>query len=61
MCVCVCQEVSLGFNSLDVSSALAVVEALSNKKELKKIDLNGQSVNSLSNSTNSLSVCVLCV
>ena len=35
------QEVCLGFNSLDVSSALAVAEALSNKKDLKKIDLNG--------------------
>ena len=35
------QEVYFGFNSMDASSAVAVVEALANKKELKKVDFNG--------------------
>ena len=43
-CVFLCvQEVTLGFNELDQSAALAVADALTNKTELKRLDLNGES------------------
>ena len=36
------QELNLSYGELDPESALQVVEALSNKKEIEKIELNGQ-------------------
>ena len=36
------QELNLSYGELDPESALQVVEALSNKKEIQKIELNGQ-------------------
>ena len=36
------QELNLSFGELDHESALEVADALANKKDIKKIDLNGQ-------------------
>ena len=33
---------SLGYNELDQGSVMAVAEAVANKTELKKLDLNGE-------------------
>ena len=44
-CVFLCvQEVTLGFNELDQSAVLAVADALTNKTELKRLDLNGEPI-----------------
>ena len=39
------QEVNLSYGEIDHESALKVADALANKKDIKKIELNGQSLN----------------
>lgn len=38
------QEVNLSYGEIDHESALKVADALANKKDIKKIELNGQSL-----------------
>lgn len=38
------QEVNLSYGEIDHESALKVADALANKKDVKKIELNGQSL-----------------